>query len=170
MENFKEGQELEFDVYGTQIKGKYLSMIDEKVIKIEVTYDSSEVTEVGCTLNVHQSFLVRFNLRGIIIRNMKMEKQVKRFEVPFNFDWTYGVTIEKLRKDLDELEKLGVKEIDIQAEENCGSASVTIEAFIEKEETDEEFQKRVNEETQRQEEIKRRELQQLEQLKSKYGM
>jgi len=99
-----------------------------------------------------------------------MHKQVKRFEVPFDFDWTYGVTIEKLRKDLDELEKLGVKEIDIQAEGNWGSASVTIEAYIEREETDEEFQKRVNEETQREEEIKRRELQQLEQLKSKYGM
>jgi hypothetical protein len=99
-----------------------------------------------------------------------MEKQVKRFEVPFDFNWTYGVTIEKLRKDLNELEKLGVKEIDIEVKENWGSASVTIEAFIEREETDEEFQKRVNEETQRQEEIKRRELQQLEQLKSKYGM
>ena len=99
-----------------------------------------------------------------------MGKQVKRFEVPFNFDWTYGVTIEKLRKDLDELEKLGVKEIDIEVEENCGTASVTIEAFIEREETDEEFEKRVNEEKQRQEEIKRRELQQLEQLKSKYGL
>ena len=59
MENFKEGQELEFEVYGNQVKGKYLSMIEEKVIKIEVTYDSSEVTEVGCTANVHQSFLVR---------------------------------------------------------------------------------------------------------------
>lgn len=99
-----------------------------------------------------------------------MRKQVKRFEVPFNFDWTYGVTIEKLRKDLDELEKLGVKEIDIEVEENWGSASVTIEAFIEREETDEEFEKRVNEEKQRQERIKRRELQQLIQLKSKYGL
>ena len=99
-----------------------------------------------------------------------MEKQVKRFEVPFDFDWAYGVTIEKLRKDLDELEKLGVKEIYIRAEENWGSASVTIEAYIERIETDEEFKKRVNEETQRQEEIKRRELQQLKQLKSKYGM
>jgi hypothetical protein len=34
-------------------------MIAEKVIKIEVTYDESEVTEVGATGNVHQSFLVR---------------------------------------------------------------------------------------------------------------
>ena len=99
-----------------------------------------------------------------------MKKQVKRFEVPFNFYWTYGVTIEKLRKDLDELEKLGVKEIDIETEENWGSTSVTINAFAEREETDEEFEKRVNEEKQWQEEIKRRDLQQLEQLKTKYGV
>lgn len=99
-----------------------------------------------------------------------MKKKVKRFEVPFDFDWTYGVTIEKIRKDLDELEKLGVKKIDIIAEEIWGSPSITITAFIEREETDEEFEKRLNEEKQRQEEIKRRELQQLEQLKSKYGV
>jgi hypothetical protein len=98
-----------------------------------------------------------------------MEKHVKRFEVPFYFDWTYGVTIEKLRKDLDELERLGVKEIDIQAEENSGSASVTIEAFIEREETDEEFNERVNKENKKQQEIKRQELLLLEQLKLKYG-
>jgi hypothetical protein len=99
-----------------------------------------------------------------------MEKRVKRFEVPFNFEWTYGVTIEKLREDLDELEKLGVKEIDIQVEECWGSNSVTIEAFIEREETDEEFQIRLNIENKRQEEIKRRDLELLEKLKLKYGM
>ena len=99
-----------------------------------------------------------------------MKKRVKRFEVPFYFEWTYGVAIEKIRKDLDELEKLGVKEIDIETEEGWDSTSVTITAFMEREETDEEFEKRVNEEKQRQEKIKRRELQQLEQLKAKYGV
>ncbi len=99
-----------------------------------------------------------------------MKKQTKKFEVPFNFDWTYGVTIEKLRKDLDELEKLGVEEIDIHVEEFWGCASVAIEAFIEREETDEEFEERTNKEKQDQEEIKRKELQQLEQLKLKYGV
>lgn len=58
MENFEKGQELEFEIYGNQVKGKFLSFIAERVIKIEVTYDSTEVTEVGCTANVHQSFLV----------------------------------------------------------------------------------------------------------------
>lgn len=56
---FRQLQELEFNVNGIQLKGKYLSTIAESVIKIEVTYDESEVTEVGATANVHQSFLVR---------------------------------------------------------------------------------------------------------------
>jgi len=99
-----------------------------------------------------------------------MQKEVRRFKVPFNFDWTYGVEIKKLREDLNELEKLGVTEIEIEAEENYGSVSVTIEAFINRVETDEEFTARTNEFNRRQEEVKRRELQQLEQLKSKYGM
>ena len=99
-----------------------------------------------------------------------MKKQVKRFKVPFNFCWTYGITIEQLRKDLDELEKSGVKEIEIEAVEDWGSTSVKIEAFIEREETDEEFEKRVKEENETKEAIKRRELKELENLKKKYGM
>ncbi len=56
--SFTEKQELEFNVNGTKVTGKYLSMIAENVIQIEVTFDESEVTEVGCSANVHQSFLV----------------------------------------------------------------------------------------------------------------
>ncbi len=99
-----------------------------------------------------------------------MEKQVRRFKVDFDFNWTYGVEIKKLREDLDTLEKLGVTEIEIEAEENYGSASVTIEAFINRIETDEECKARIDKENQRQKDIKRRELAELEKLKSKYGM
>ena len=42
-----------------------------------------------------------------------MKKQVKQFDVDFNFDWTYGIKISELRADLDELEKLGATHIDI---------------------------------------------------------
>jgi hypothetical protein len=98
-----------------------------------------------------------------------MEKQVRRFKVDFDFNWTYGVEIKKLKEDLDMLEKLGVTEIEIEAEEIYGSTSVKIEAFINRIETDEECKARVDKENQRQEEIKRRELEQLEKLKSKYG-
>jgi hypothetical protein len=99
-----------------------------------------------------------------------MEKQVRRFKVDFDFNWTYGVEIKKLREDLDTLEKLGVTEIEIEAEENYGGASVTVEAFINRIETDEECKARIDKENQRQEDIKRRELAELEKLKSKYGM
>ena len=99
-----------------------------------------------------------------------MEKQIRRFKVDFDFNWTYGVEIKKLKEDLDTLEKLGVTEIEIEAEYNYGSASVTIEAFINRLETDEECKNRISKENQRQEDIKRRELAELEKLKSKYGM
>lgn len=97
-----------------------------------------------------------------------MEKQVKRFTVPFDFDWTYGVTIEKLRKDLDELEKLGVKEIEIETEDIYGDTSINIQAFCIRLETDDEYNKRINKERERQEAIKQKELADLEWLKKKY--
>lgn len=59
MENLQVGQVLEFEVYGTQLKGKFVSRDakDNKVIKIEVISDSTGASEMGSTCNVHQSFL-----------------------------------------------------------------------------------------------------------------
>lgn len=99
-----------------------------------------------------------------------MEKEVRRFKVDFDFNWTYGVEIKKIKEDLDTLEKMGVTEIEIEAEENWGSVSVTIGAYINRLETDDEYKTRIDKENQRQEEIKRRELAELEKLKSKYGL
>ena len=99
-----------------------------------------------------------------------MEKQVRRFKVDFDFNWTGGVEIKKLKEDLETLEKLGVTEIEIDAENNWEFPYVTIKAFIDRIETDEECNARVAKENQRQEDIKRRELEQFEKLKSKYGM
>jgi hypothetical protein len=98
-----------------------------------------------------------------------MKKQLRRFKVDFDFNWTYGVDIKKLREDLDRLEKLGVTSIEIEAYENYGCASITIEAFTERMETDEECKARINNEKKRQDEITQRELAQLETLKKKYG-
>lgn len=99
-----------------------------------------------------------------------MEKQVRRFKVDFDFNWTYGVEIIKLKEDLDTLEKMGVTEIEIEPEESWGSTFVKIEAYINRLETDDEYKTRIDKENQRQEEIKRRELAELEKLKSKYGL
>lgn len=99
-----------------------------------------------------------------------MEKEVRRFKVDFDFNWTYGVEIKKLKEDLDTLEKMGVTEIEIEAEESWGNVYVTIEAYINRLETDDEYKTRIVQENKRQEEIKRRELEQLEKLKLKYGL
>lgn len=98
-----------------------------------------------------------------------MKKEVRKFKVDFNFNWTYGVEIKKLKQDLEELEKLGVTEIEIEAVDDYGSASVTIEAFTNRIETDDEFNLRVNENKKRKQDLKKRELEQLEKLKLKYN-
>jgi len=97
-----------------------------------------------------------------------MEKQIRRFKVNFDFDWTYGVEIKKLKEDLETLEKLGVTEIEIEAEDNWGSPSVTIEAFTERLETDEEFSERIRMKEQTKKSFEQMELEQYERLKAKY--
>lgn len=99
-----------------------------------------------------------------------MEKQVKQFDVKFNFDWGYGVEISKIRADLDELEKLGATHIEIEANVFYDSATLNIEAKCERLETDEEFKKRINEIKQREAITKQRELNELNRLKQKYEM
>jgi DeoR/GlpR family transcriptional regulator of sugar metabolism len=99
-----------------------------------------------------------------------MEKQIKKFKVPYHLEWIFGVSIEQIRKDLDELEKLGVTEIYIESLENWGCSSVLIEAYAEREETDLEYENRINKETYIQEKIKVLELKRLEELKLKYGL
>ena len=105
-----------------------------------------------------------------------MEKQIRRFKVNFDFDWTYGVELKKLKSDIEELEKLGVTEIEIEAEDNWGAPSVTIEAFTKRLETDEEFKERLDKEKKIKEHLvlifgnilTHTELQELERLKAKY--
>ena len=99
-----------------------------------------------------------------------MEKQIRRFEVPFNFNWTYGVSIEKMREDLDALEKLGAKEILIEAGQDYDYPFVTLEAYVERLETDEELEERLREDGLRRDLIKQRELEHFEKIKLKYGL
>ena len=97
-----------------------------------------------------------------------MEKQIRRFKVNFDFDWTYGVEIKKLKEDLETLEKLGVTEIEIEAEYNWGSPSVTIEAFTKRLETDEEFSERIRMKEQTKKSFEQMELEEYKRLKAKY--
>ena len=97
-----------------------------------------------------------------------MEKKIIKSEVKFRFDWTYGVELKKLKSDIEELEKLGVTEIEIEAEDNWGVPSVTIEAFTKRLETDEEFKERLDKEKKIKEYLVLTELRELERLKAKY--
>ena len=99
-----------------------------------------------------------------------MEKEVRRFKVDYSLDWGYGVEISKLRADLDAIEVLGATHVEVESGISYDCSYVTIEPVSEHLETDEEFKARVEEAEKRQSEIKRRELEQLEKLKSKYGL
>ena len=99
-----------------------------------------------------------------------MEKEVRRFKVDYSLDWEYGVEVSKLRADLDAIEALGATHVEIESNISYDCSYVTIEPISEHLETDEEFKERVEEVEKRQSEIKRRELEQLEKLKSKYGL
>lgn len=99
-----------------------------------------------------------------------MEKVVRRFKVDYPLDWEYGVEISKIRADLDAIEALGATHIEIETGIDYECSYVTIEPVSEHLETDEEFKARVEEFEKKQSEIKRRELEQLEKLKSKYGL
>lgn len=91
-----------------------------------------------------------------------MEKQIRKFDVNFKFDWTYGIEISKLRADLDELEKLGATHIDIEASVSHNCPSIDIYATCERLETDDEFKARVDEKKRFYEMEKSRELNRLQ--------
>ena len=99
-----------------------------------------------------------------------MEKEIRRFKVYYSLDWEHRVEISKLRADLDAIEALGATHVEIESYISYDCPYVTIKPVSEHLETDEEFKARVEEVEKRQSEIKRRELEQLEKLKSKYGL
>ena len=99
-----------------------------------------------------------------------MEKQEQDFEINYSLDWIYDVSIEQLKKDIEELEKLGATHVNIEPFISYDCAYVEINAICRRIETDEEFEQRKKEIEARQEQYRQRELQQLAELKAKYGL
>ena len=99
-----------------------------------------------------------------------MEKQEQDFEINYSLDWAYGVSIEQLKKDIEELEKLGATHINIEPYISYDCAYVEIDAICRRIETDEEFEQRKKEAEARQEQHRQRELKQLAELKAKYDL
>jgi len=98
-----------------------------------------------------------------------MEKQEQDFKLNYSLEWTYGVEISQLKKDIEELEKLGATHVNIEPSISYDCPYVEIDAICRRIETDEEFEQRKKEAEARQEQNRQRELKQLADLKSKYG-
>jgi vacuolar-type H+-ATPase subunit I/STV1 len=98
------------------------------------------------------------------------KKQKREVSIPIEMylDWTCGITISKLREDLDALEKLGATDVEINATDDWGYPSVSMKAFQRRLETDEEFQQRVEDETAKETQQRARDLETLRILKEKY--
>ncbi len=99
-----------------------------------------------------------------------MEKEVRKFTVKFDFDWTYDNEISKIKSDLEALEKLGATHINIESNISYDVAYTEIEAYCERIETDEEFKDRVDFLKNREEEQRQREIEQFNRLKSKLNL
>jgi len=97
-----------------------------------------------------------------------MKKIKRNFEVDFYFDWTYGVTLEKIKKDMESLERLGVTSIDIESDDYFGSTSVSIKAIRNRIETDEECKERTAREQAARKIAEQREMDQFNRLKAKF--
>lgn len=96
-------------------------------------------------------------------------KQIRE-NISFNFDWTYGVELSKIKKDIEELEKLGVTHLDIEACESYGCTSIEIEAIKERFETDLEVAKRISDQEERVQRGKQNALAQIERLKREHNL
>ena len=92
----------------------------------------------------------------------------KHFRIDYPFDWEYTREISKIRKDLDALEKLGATHIHIEKESDSHIISLNMYSSVKREETDEEFEERMEEYKRFTENKKNYELKLLEELKLKY--
>lgn len=98
------------------------------------------------------------------------KKQIVQEEVKYPLDWTYGVSLEQLEKDIAVLKKLGVEEVYIEPDEMPygGGATVNIRAYIHREETDQEMKERLDKLKATQKRAEEQELAMLKKLKEKY--
>ena len=87
----------------------------------------------------------------------------KTIDIDYKIEWSYGVTLSKIKKDVEELEKLGATHLNI---ENYGY--IEYNPICEREETKEEEEKRIEQKRIYEEEQRERELYLLKQLKLKY--
>ena len=99
-----------------------------------------------------------------------MKKKLRIFDIKYNLNWSYSVSIEKMKKDLIALEKMGATHISIEPYETFGEAEVHIEAEARRIETDEEYNQRILEEQKKEVINKQYEIRTFNRIKAKYNL
>jgi len=99
-----------------------------------------------------------------------MKKKFRIFDVKYNLNWIYSVSIEQIKKDLIALEKMGATHISIEPYETFGEVDVHIEAEARRLETDEEYNERILEEQKRELIHKQYEIRTFNKIKAKYNL
>jgi hypothetical protein len=96
------------------------------------------------------------------------ELEIKTFGVGYAFNWEYSPSIDKIRKDLDEIEKLGGTHVDVDTYDEYGETYISFAALSKRTETQDEFDERTAKNQEAKAAFKDRELAQLKKLKAKY--
>lgn len=99
-----------------------------------------------------------------------MKKKLRIFDVKYNLNWIYSVSIEQIKKDLIALEKMGATHISIDPYELFGEVDAHIEAEARRLETDEEYNERILEEQKRELIHKQYEIRTFNKIKAKYNL
>jgi hypothetical protein len=99
-----------------------------------------------------------------------MKKKLRIFDVEYNLNWIYSVSIEQIKKDLIALEKMGATHISIDPYEQFGEVDAHIEAEARRLETDEEYNERILEEQERALINKQQDLKMFYHIKEKYSL
>ena len=97
-----------------------------------------------------------------------MEKQTIRVQFNYDINWQYGTSLEEIKQNIEELEKLGATHIDITSDIAYGESYIEFEPYAIREETDEEYDRRIKIEEEKRLLQERREKIQLQKLKEKY--
>jgi hypothetical protein len=97
-----------------------------------------------------------------------MEKKIIDAVIEYDLLWEDTVPINKIREDLDIIEKLGATHVNIVSYSLHGDETLDIAAINKRLETDVEYNSRIHIHNKKQEDIEKAELRQLEKLKAKY--
>lgn len=93
-----------------------------------------------------------------------MKKKLINEHIKFELNWTCGVSLEQIKKDVEELEKLGATQVDITLDYD----TIKIDAYKERKETEKEFRERIRNEKEHAEYIEKLQRAEYEKLKSKF--